>query len=91
MVRAVSGPEQGFRNKAKMVVSGSVKNHCSVCCIETAHQKTFVTAALSCLICARFCGAKTVYRPTGLTPYNVARKRGELKYILLPKARAMAV
>lgn len=40
----VSGPEQGFRNKAKMVVSGSVENHCSVCCIAMAHQKTFVTA-----------------------------------------------
>ncbi len=90
MVRAGVRPEQGFRNKAKMVVSGSVEKPRSVCCIATAHQKTFVTARFICLICARFCGAKTVYRPCGAEPYNVARKRGELKYILLTESRAMA-
>lgn len=54
----VSGPEQGFRNKAKMVVSGSVENHCSVCCIEMVHRKTFVTARFISLICARFAALK---------------------------------
>lgn len=35
-----------------------------------------------------FCGAKTVIARAGLTPYNVARKRGELKYILLTESQS---
>lgn len=61
----VSGPEQGFRNKAKMVVSGSVENHCSVCCIEMVHRKTFVTARFIQPHLRPFCGAKTLHRPCG--------------------------
>lgn len=84
----MSGPEQGFRNKAKMVVSGSVENHCSVCCIEMVHRKTFVTARFIQPHLRPFCGAKTVIARAGLTPYNVARKRGELKYILLTESQS---
>ncbi len=47
-----------------------------------------MTAALSSLICARFCGAKPFIARAGLTPYNVARKRGELKYILLTESQS---
>lgn len=35
-----------------------------------------------------FFGAKTVIARAGLTPYNVARKRGELKYILLTESQS---
>ncbi len=90
MVRAGVRPGKGFRNKAKMVVSGSVEKPLLVCCIATAHQKTFVTARFILPICARFCGAKTVYRPCGADTHNVARKRGELKYILLTESQSMA-
>lgn len=40
----VSGPESAFRNKAKMVVSGSVENRCWECCIVTVRLRTCATA-----------------------------------------------
>ena len=84
----ITSPQQGFRNKAKMVVSGSVERPvfgmvqrdgeaidlCDCPLYPVSFQPVF--AALRPFI-AR----------AGLTPYNVARKRGELKYLLLTESQ----
>ncbi|WP_372595096.1 23S rRNA (uracil(747)-C(5))-methyltransferase RlmC [Actinotalea sp.] len=77
------GPEQGFRNKAKMVVTGTVERpvlgilgphgagvDLRDCGLHTAGLR----AALPTL-------AEFVTR-AGLVPYDVARRAGELKYLL---------
>lgn len=83
----IGGPAQGFRNKAKMVVSGSVENRSSGCCIVTVRRSIF--AAVRCIPppLPRVQRAEALYRRAGLTPYNVARKRGELKYLLLTESQ----
>ena len=84
----ITSPQQAFRNKAKMVVSGSVERPvfgmvqrdgeavdlCDCPLYPVSFQPVF--AALRPFI-AR----------AGLTPYNVARKRGELKYLLLTESQ----
>ncbi len=83
----MSGPEQGFRNKAKMVVSGSVEKPLLGMLHRDGTPEDFVTARFI-LHLRPFCGAKTVHRPCGFNAYNVARKRGELKYILLTESQS---
>ena len=80
----VSGPELGFRNKAKMVVSGSVERPL----LGMLHRDGTPVDLTDCpLYPAEFAPLFAVLKPfiarAGLTPYNVARKRGELKYLLL--------
>lgn len=80
----VSGPEQGFRNKAKMVVSGSVEKPL----LGMLHRDGSPEDLTDCpLYPASFYPVFAALKPfiarAGLTPYNVARKRGELKYLLL--------
>ncbi|WP_075181224.1 23S rRNA (uracil(747)-C(5))-methyltransferase RlmC [Pantoea sp. 1.19] len=81
---AVTSAEQGFRNKAKMVVSGSVERPllgilqrdgsaidlCDCPLYPAGFQPLFATL-------------KPFIARAGLTPYNVARRRGELKFLLL--------
>ena len=74
----VSGPEQGFRNKAKMVVSGSVEKPL----LGMLHRDGTPVDLTGCpLYPASFEPVFTALKPfiarAGLTPYNVARKRGE--------------
>ncbi len=83
----VSGPEQGFRNKAKMVVSGSVEKPL----LGMLHRDGTPEDLTDCpLYPASFAPVFAVLKPfiarAGLTPYNVARKRGELKYLLLTES-----
>lgn len=83
----VSGPEQAFRNKAKMVVSGSVEKPL----FGMLHRDGTPQDLTSCpLYPASFYAVFAVLKPfiarAGLTPYNVARKRGELKYLLLTQS-----
>ena len=78
------GPESGFRNKAKMVVSGSVERPL----LGMLHRDGTPVDLTDCpLYPAEFAPVFAVLKPfiarAGLTPYNVARKRGELKYLLL--------
>lgn len=85
----VSGPEQGFRNKAKMVVSGSVEKPL----LGMLHRDGTPEDLCDCpLYPASFAPVFAVLKPfiarAGLTPYNVARKRGELKYILLTESQS---
>ncbi|MCT4701332.1 23S rRNA (uracil(747)-C(5))-methyltransferase RlmC [Enterobacteriaceae bacterium H20N1] len=84
----VSGPEQAFRNKAKMVVSGSVEKPL----LGMLHRNGNPEDLTDCpLYPASFQAAFAVLKPfiarAGLTPYNVARKRGELKYLLLTESQ----
>ncbi len=84
----VSGPEAGFRNKAKMVVSGSVERPL----LGMLHRDGSPEDLTECpLYPASFVPVFAVLKPfiarAGLTPYNVARKRGELKYLLLTESQ----
>lgn len=84
----VSGPEQGFRNKAKMVVSGSVEKPL----LGMLHRDGTPEDLTECpLYPASFYPVFAALKPfiarAGLTPYNVARKRGELKYLLLTESQ----
>lgn len=84
----VSGPAQGFRNKAKMVVSGSVERPL----LGMLHRDGTPEDLCGCpLYPASFIPVFAALKPfiarAGLTPYNVARRRGELKYLLLTESQ----
>lgn len=84
----VSGAEQSFRNKAKMVVSGSVEKPL----LGMLHRDGTPEDLTDCpLYPPSFAPIFSVLKPfiarAGLTPYNVARKRGELKYILITESQ----
>ena len=84
----VSGPEQGFRNKAKMVVSGSVEKPL----LGMLHRDGSPEDLTGCPLYPPsfypvFAALKPFIARAGLTPYNVARKRGELKYLLLTESQ----
>lgn len=85
---AVTGTQQGFRYKAKMVVSGSVERPLLG---MLSREGTAVDLCDCPLYPAEFAAVfdqlKTFIARAGLTPYNVARKRGELKYILLTQSQ----
>ncbi|HHG8772598.1 TPA: 23S rRNA (uracil(747)-C(5))-methyltransferase RlmC [Raoultella planticola] len=84
----VCGPEAAFRNKAKMVVSGSVERPL----LGMLHRDGSPEDLTACpLYPASFTPVFAALKPfiarAGLTPYNVARKRGELKYLLLTESQ----
>ncbi|EOC5770114.1 23S rRNA (uracil(747)-C(5))-methyltransferase RlmC [Cronobacter sakazakii] len=83
----VSGQERAFRNKAKMVVSGSVEKPL----LGMLHRDGTPVDLTECPLYpasfyAVFAALKPFIARAGLTPYNVARKRGELKYLLLTQS-----
>ncbi|WP_249022110.1 MULTISPECIES: 23S rRNA (uracil(747)-C(5))-methyltransferase RlmC [Kluyvera] len=84
----VCGPEQAFRNKAKMVVSGSVERPL----LGMLHRDGTPEDLTDCPLyppsfAPVFATLKPFIARAGLTPYNVARKRGELKYLLLTESQ----
>ncbi len=84
----VCGPEQAFRNKAKMVVSGSVERPL----LGMLHRDGTPEDLTDCphyppSFAPVFAALKPFIARAGLTPYNVARKRGELKYLLLTESQ----
>ncbi|CAM4004613.1 23S rRNA (uracil(747)-C(5))-methyltransferase RlmC [Rahnella bruchi] len=84
----VTGEESAFRNKAKMVVSGSVERPL----LGMLHRDGTQVDLCECPLYpasfpAVFSVLKTFIARAGLTPYNVARKRGELKFLLLTESR----
>lgn len=83
----VSSPQQAFRNKAKMVVSGSVERPV-LGIVQRDGSPVDLTACP--LYPASFAPVFEVLKPfiarAGLTPYNVARRRGELKFLLLSES-----
>ncbi len=83
----VASAEQAFRNKAKMVVSGSVERPI----LGMLPRDSDAVDLCACpLYPASFAPVFDILKPfiarAGLAPYNVARKRGELKYILLTES-----
>ncbi|QHM76073.1 23S rRNA (uracil(747)-C(5))-methyltransferase RlmC [Mixta theicola] len=83
----VSSAQQAFRNKAKMVVSGSVERPV----LGLLRRDGSPVDLTSCpLYPASFAPVFAALQPfiarAGLTPYNVARRRGELKFLLLSES-----
>ncbi|AHG82083.1 23S rRNA (uracil-5-)-methyltransferase RumB [Bibersteinia trehalosi USDA-ARS-USMARC-188] len=80
-----------FRNKAKMVVSGSVERPL----LGILREQTAPSSAVDLTDCplypsefvALFPVLKDFIARAGLVPYNVAKKKGELKYILLTQSQ----
>lgn len=80
-----------FRNKAKMVVSGSVERPL----LGILREQTDPSSAVDLTDCplypsefvALFPVLKDFIARAGLVPYNVAKKKGELKYILLTQSQ----
>lgn len=85
----VLSAQDGFRNKAKMVVSGSVERPL----LGILNRDGSAADLCDCPLYPDsfrpvFALLKTFIARAGLTPYNVARRRGELKYLLLTESRA---
>ncbi|EOD8956824.1 23S rRNA (uracil(747)-C(5))-methyltransferase RlmC [Providencia stuartii] len=84
----VASPLAGFRNKAKMVVSGSVEKPI----LGIVNSQGQAISLTDCpLYPEPFSAVFDVIKPfiarAGLTPYNIERKRGELKYLLLTQSQ----
>ncbi|HQS02234.1 MAG TPA: 23S rRNA (uracil(747)-C(5))-methyltransferase RlmC [Halothiobacillus sp.] len=85
----VPSAEQGFRNKAKMVVSGSSRAP-KLGILDARGQGVDLTQcglypkALS----AAFEPIKRMITRLALTPYEIAARRGELKYVLITHSAA---
>lgn len=83
----VTSAQQGFRNKAKMVVSGSVERPV----FGMVQRNGEATDLCACpLYPDSFSPVLATLKPfiarAGLTPYNIERQRGELKYLLLTES-----
>ncbi|MBT0726982.1 23S rRNA (uracil(747)-C(5))-methyltransferase RlmC [Rosenbergiella australiborealis] len=83
----VPSAQQGFRNKAKMVVSGSVERPI----LGIVDQQGEGVDLIDCpLYPATFAPVFRQLLPfiakAGLTPYHIARRKGELKYLLLTES-----
>ncbi len=83
----VASAQQAFRNKAKMVVSGSVERPV----FGMAQRDGSAVDLSDCpLYPDSFAPVFALLKPfiarAGLTPYNIERKRGELKFLLLTES-----
>ncbi|MEW5287892.1 23S rRNA (uracil(747)-C(5))-methyltransferase RlmC [Erwinia papayae] len=83
----VTSAQQQFRYKAKMVVSGSVERPV----LGLMHRDGQPVDLCDCPLYPEsfahvFAQLKPFIARAGLTPYNVARRRGELKFILLTES-----
>ncbi|EXI63026.1 23S rRNA (uracil-5-)methyltransferase [Mannheimia granulomatis] len=87
----VSSPLSHFRNKAKMVVSGSVERPI----LGILKDQNDVQSGIDLTDCSLYPTSFTVLFPilkdfiarAGLVPYNIAKKKGELKYILITESQ----
>lgn len=85
----VESQQAQFRNKAKMVVSGSVEK-------PVLGLKTREGVAVDLCECPLYPDSftpifpilKTFIARAGLVPYDIERRRGELKFILLTESRS---
>jgi 23S rRNA (uracil747-C5)-methyltransferase len=84
---AITSPESAYRNKAKMVVGGTVQHptvgildhrqrgvdlrHCGICTPGIQHALPILADFIA---------------DAGLIPYDVAARRGELKYVLVTES-----
>lgn len=87
----VVSPINAFRNKAKMVVSGSVERPILGILSDPNDPQSAVDLTDCPLYPPTFQTLFPILKHfigrAGLVPYNVAKKRGELKYILLSESR----
>ena len=83
-----------FRNKAKMVVSGAVERPILGILTDPTDPQSAVDLCDCLLYSPRFAPLFPVLKDfigrAGLVPYNVAKQKGELKYILLTESTANA-
>lgn len=88
LLAPVAGAQSAFRNKAKMVVSGSVERPVLGLPIRQGIAVDLCDCPLyTQSMVSVFPVLKTFIARAGLTPYNVERKKGELKFILLTESR----
>lgn len=84
LLPAVQSATSAFRNRAKMVVSGSVEKPILGILDEDLTDCPLYPDNIQRI----FPLLKTFIGRAGLVPYNVEKKRGELKYILISESRA---
>lgn len=81
-----------FRNKAKMVISGSVEKPILGILREQNDPQSAVDLSDCPLYPTEFAAIFPILKDfigrAGLVPYNIAKKKGELKYILLTQSQA---
>ncbi|MGG5170651.1 23S rRNA (uracil(747)-C(5))-methyltransferase RlmC [Pseudarthrobacter sp. J1738] len=84
---AVASSEDGFRNKAKMVIAGSVQEP-TIGILDRAGNGVDLRMCGVCSPALRetFPSISAFITLAGLTPYSVPERRGELKYILLTES-----
>ncbi|MBV2128537.1 23S rRNA (uracil(747)-C(5))-methyltransferase RlmC [Arsukibacterium indicum] len=83
----IASEEQGFRYKAKMVVLGSVTNPVLGIINARGEQVDLADCPLyPASFVPVFALCKAFIRRATLTPYDIASRRGELKYILLSQS-----
>lgn len=91
MLPPVESPLNQFRNKAKMVVSGSVERPILGILSDPNDPQSAVDLSDCPLYPPSFQALFPILKQfigrAGLVPYNVAKKRGELKYILLTQSQ----
>lgn len=86
-----ASPISGFRNKAKMAVSGSVERPI----LGIVNDPDDPQSAVDLCACPLYPSSMQTVFPqlkdfiarAGLVPYNLQKRRGELKYILLTESR----
>ncbi|WP_370547545.1 MULTISPECIES: 23S rRNA (uracil(747)-C(5))-methyltransferase RlmC [Edwardsiella] len=84
---ACPSAEQAMRNKAKMVVTGSVERPLLGMLTREGEGVDLCDCPLyPASFAPVFAVLKAFIPRAGLTPYNVARRRGELKYLLLTES-----
>ncbi|GAB3583334.1 methyltransferase domain-containing protein [Calidifontibacter terrae] len=81
---AYAGPESGFRNKAKLVVGGQ-RGAVTLGILDAGGNGVDLTGCglYEPALAAALIPLRTVVDDLGLTPYDVPRRSGELKNILL--------
>ncbi len=87
LLAPVASAEQGFRYKAKMVVLGSVEQPVLGIVNAKGEQVDLADCPLyPASFAPVFALCKAFISRTKLTPYDIASRRGELKYILLSQS-----
>ncbi|MBO9577623.1 MAG: methyltransferase domain-containing protein [Microbacteriaceae bacterium] len=84
---AFAGPEAAFRNKAKMVVGGTVEAP-TLGILDAAQRGVDLSGCgiTSEGLRAAFPAIRAFITAAGLVPYDVAARRGELKHVLVTEA-----
>lgn len=92
MLAPLVSSQTAFRNKAKMVVSGSVEKPILGILRDQNDPQSAIDLSDCPLYPTAFADLFPILKDfigrAGLVPYNIAKKKGELKYILLTQSQA---